>query len=324
MNKRKIELSVVIPVYNEEENLQPVYKQLLKVLKGSTRGFEVIFVNDGSRDTSLAVLHKMARGDAHVRIINFTRNFGKEIATTAGLQHAEGEAIIMFDADGQFPAELIPQFLEKWRNGAQIVTGVRVSNQKEGFIKRYGSKLFYRLMSKMTDARITPGATDFRLIDRLVQTEFNRFYERQRLTRGLIDWLGFNEETIEFRANERMAGEASYKVSKLIRLAMNSFVSLSLAPLYFSGYAGLIITPLALLLGIFVIIEQIILGDPLGLNITGTAMLGIMLLFFLGILLISQGVMALYISHIHTETQARPLYVIDHRQSIRIEESSVR
>lgn len=320
MRERK-ELSVVIPVYNEEENIHPVYKELMKVLRKAASSFEVIFVNDGSTDASLKAIHKVADTDSHVRVVSFSRNFGKEIATTAGIQHARGKSILMFDADGQFPAELIPQFLERWRAGAQIVTGVRVSNQKEGMVKRYGSRLFYRIMRQMSDARITPGATDFRLIDRSVQAEFQRFNERRRITRGLIDWVGFREEIIEFSANERLAGQASYKTSKLIKLAMHSFVSLSLAPLYFSGYAGLIITPLALLLGAFVLVEQVLLGDPLGLNFTGTAMLGVLLLFFLGILLISQGLMAMYISHIHTETQGRPLYIVDPHNSIGVEEA---
>jgi dolichol-phosphate mannosyltransferase len=277
--------------------------------------FEIIFVNDGSRDKTLDELHKAAKKDQTIRIISFSRNFGKELATSAGIHYAKGDAIIMVDADGQFPPELIPEFVKKWRNGAQVVTGVRVSNQKEGFIKRYGSKLFYKLMSSLAGAKLTAGATDFRLIDRAVQQEFFRFSERSRMTRGLIDWVGFKEDFIEFHARERMAGEASYKVSKLIKLALNSFVSLSLAPLYFSGWAGIIITPLAFLIGLFIGIEQFALDDPLNLNVTGTAMLGVLILFFMGILLISQGLIALYISHIHTETQNRPLYIIDRRAS---------
>lgn len=317
MKQESPQLSVVIPAFNEEKNVAEIYKQLVSVLDKLT-SFELIFVNDGSRDDTVKELHKLADKDERVRAISFSRNFGKEMATTAGIAHAKGQAIISVDADGQFPPELIPAFLDKWKNGARIVTGVRLSNQKEGVVKRYGSKVFYKMMRSMTGAKITPRATDFRLIDQTVQKEFLRFSEHGRITRGLIDWLGFREEFIEFHAKERMAGEASYNVSKLVKLAMNSFISLSLTPLYFSGYAGLIITPLAFLAGLTVIIEQLLLDDPLNWNFTGTAMLGILLLFFVGILLISQGLTALYISHVHSETQNRPLYVIDPENSVRV------
>lgn len=321
MARQRPQLSVVVPAYNEEENIPTFYKHLAKVLR-TLPSHEIIFVNDGSRDNTLHELHKLARRNKQVRIVSFSRNFGKEIATSAGIHHARGEAIIMLDADGQFPVELIPKFVKKWQQGAQIVTGIRQSNQKEGPIKRYGSRLFYRLLSSMTATAIRPGSTDFRLIDKSVQREFIRFTERGRITRGLLDWVGFRQATITFHARPRLAGEASYKIAKLIRLAMNSFVSLSLTPLYFSGYAGLVITPVAFVLGLFVLVEQLLLGDPLGLDISGTAMLGILILFFVGILLISQGLIALYISHIHTETQNRPLYIIDEVSSRNLAEQT--
>lgn len=317
MKKGKSILSVVVPAYNEEANIKPVYKQIVQALE-PVIAFEIVYVNDGSRDNTLHELQKLAKRDARVRIVNFTRNFGKEMATSAGITHAKGDAVIMVDGDGQFPPELIPEFIKKWQAGAQIVTGVRLSNQKEGFVKRYGSIIFYQLVQNLAGARITPRATDFRLIDKLVQQEFIRFTEHGRMTRGLLDWTGFKEEIIEFHAKPRLAGEATYKVSQLVRLAMNSFISLSLKPLYFSGWAGLVITPVALLLGLFVLVEQLILNDPLGLNFTGTAMLGTLILFLVGLLLMSQGLIALYISHIHTETQNRPLFVIDRSTSVRL------
>lgn len=318
MKQKKLELSVVVPAYNEQDNIASIHQQLHDVLDDFI-SYEIIFVDDGSRDKTLSMLQALAKKDGHVRVISFSRNFGKELATSAGIHYAKGEAIIMVDADGQFPPELIPEFVKKWQAGAQIVTGVRLTNQKEGFVKRYGSRMFYKLMSSMAGGKLTPGATDFRLIDRAVQQEFFRFSERSRVTRGLLDWVGFKEEFIEFHAKPRMAGEATYKVSKLVKLALNSFVSLSLAPLYFSGWAGIVITPLAFVIGLFILIEQVLLNDPLGLNITGTAMLGVLILFFMGILLISQGLIALYISHIHTETQNRPLYIINDQASVRLE-----
>lgn len=310
-------LSLIIPTYNEAGNIAAFYTQLrTELAKDPDLSYELIYVNDGSHDGTATELKKLAKKDKRVRVITFLRNFGKEVATTAGIHHARGKAVVMLDADGQHPPELIHTFLKKWHAGAKVVVGVRKKNQKEGLIKRFGSKFFYRIINAIADVDVIPGATDFRLIDRSVQKEFTRFTERNRITRGLIDWMGCKKDTVEFVANPRMGGEATYNVSKLVRLAVNSFVSLSQVPLYFSGYAGLIITPLALLAGVFVITEQLILGDPLGLQITGAGMLGILILFLVGMILISQGLIALYISHIHTESQNRPLYIIDRSKSV--------
>lgn len=311
------QLSVVIPAHNEEASIPAFYAQLRDVLavqKDLT--YEVIFIDDGSTDATHQEIKKIAAADQNIRVIAFTRNFGKEAATSAGIQHARGEAILMIDADGQNPPELIPKFLELWRGGARVVVGIRKSNQKEGFIKRYGSKLFYALLKKMSRGEVVARATDFRLIDRTVQREFNALTERNRITRGLIDWIGYKHATVEFVANPRMAGQASYKITKLFKLAINSFVSLTLAPLYFIAWAGGVITVVSLVSGLFVLVEQVLLHDPLGLKVTGTAMLAILILFLIGLVLISQGLMVLYISHIHAETQNRPLYVIDRKHSI--------
>lgn len=315
MAKQRKKLSLVIPCYNEELNVDSFYIELSKVLKSiPTIQYEIIYVNDGSRDKTLSKLTKLANKDSKIKVINLSRNFGKEIATTAGIHYASGDAIMMADGDGQHPVELIPQFLDRWLEGDQVVVGVRKSNQKEGFIKRYGSKVFYSLFNKFTGNSLVPGSTDFRLIDKVVQDEFIKMTERNRITRGLIDWVGFRQGYVDFQANARMAGEASYSTSKLIKLAMNSFVSLSLAPLYLSAYAGFVVVILSVIVGTFSIIETA-LGDPLNLNITGTAFLVIFVLFLVGIILISQGILALYLSHIHTETQNRPLFIVDKKSS---------
>ncbi len=312
------QLSVVIPAYNEVGNVALIHSALTKVLDTEEGlDYEIIFVNDGSLDDTLIELRQLAKHDHRVRLISFSRNFGKELATTAGIHRAKGAAVVIIDADGQHPVELIPVFLKKWRSGAQVVIGVRRSNRKEGAVKRYGSKLFYKLFNNTTGSHLIPGSTDFRLIDRAVQHEFSRLTERNRITRGLIDWIGYRREIVEFDANARFSGDPAYKIPQLIGLAMNSFISLSLAPLYFSGWAGLAITPLALIAGLIVLVEQLIMHDPLGWNFTGTGMLGILLVFLVGLLLMSQGFIALYISRIHTETQNRPLYVVDEEASVR-------
>lgn len=310
MKKKSTLLSVIVPCYNEELNINSFYKSLVRVLDKLPLSYELIYVNDGSQDRTLEKLHRLSAKSKDVRVLNLSRNFGKEVATTAGIRYARGNALVMIDADGQHPAELIPKFVKKWQQGAQVVIGVREGNQKEGFVKKYGSKLFYKLLNKLARTPMVPGSTDYRLIDRAVQAEFILLSERNRNTRGLIDWLGFRQEYVTFQANPRLAGGASYSFSKLLHLALNSFVSLSLKPLYFSFYMGLVILPLSVLLALFSITEMLV-GDPLNLHITGTAYLVMLALFLLGMVLISQGITALYLSHIHTETQNRPLYIVD-------------
>jgi len=310
-------LSVIIPCYNEGSNIVPFYQHLAQVLADVEAGpmrCELLYVNDGSTDDTLEKLYKLASHNSKVKIIDLSRNFGKEIATSAGLHYATGDAILTIDADDQHPVELIPEFIKKWQAGAQVVTGIRLSNQKEGFIKRYGSKLFYGPFNKFTGSRLVPGSSDFRLIDKVVQSEFLKLTERNRITRGLIDWIGFKQDYIEYHANARLSGEAGYSIGRLVALAFNSSISLSLKPLYFSMYAGAVVLPISIVLGLFSAVEMLI-GDPLNLNITGGGFVIILILFLIGLLLVSQGITAMYISHIHTESQNRPLFIVNDRTS---------
>ncbi|HKR82343.1 MAG TPA: glycosyltransferase family 2 protein [Candidatus Saccharimonadales bacterium] len=316
MSKRPLVLSIVVPVYNEGGGIESFHRALTTVLDGIAKdSYEVIYCDDGSQDNTAEVVRKL-RDDEHIKLIKFSRNFGKESALTAGIAEARGEAIITLDGDSQHPVELLPRFVDLWRAGAQVVIGVRVANSGEGFVKRYGSRWFYGLFNKVTGQKLIPGSGDFRLIDRVVQEAFLSLKETDRVTRGLIDWLGFRREYVRFKANAREVGTASYSLGKLARLAANSFVSLTPQPLYISGYLGIFIMFGAFVLGLAVIVEQLILGDPLSWNFTGTAMLGIMLLFLVGILLVSQGILALYVSHIHSQAKGRPLYIIDRAGSV--------
>lgn len=308
-------VSIVVPVYNESAGIDSFHNNLLlPELRKIRMHYEVIYVNDGSTDDTLVKLQRLAKNQPDIKVVSLSRNFGKEIATTAGIEHSTGDATIVMDADGQHPPGLLPKFLEKWHAGAQVVVGIRRTNSKEGFVKRVGSKLFYTLFNSSGSAMI-PGSTDYRLIDEEVRTAFLRMTEGNRITRGLIDWLGYNREYVEFDAPSRMAGKAGYSFRKLAHLALNSFVSLSPKPLFLVGWLGVIITLLAFTVGIVIFVEQFLLGDPMGLKFTGSALLGIFVSFLVGILLSSQGIAALYLSHIHSHTQNRPLFIVNKKES---------
>lgn len=310
-------LSIIIPAYNESENIASLHDALSNyiesVCKKNKLDFEVIYVNDGSKDNTLEVLNDITARDNKSHYINFSRNFGKEAATSCGYRECKGDAAIVMDADGQHPKEIIEDFIREWKRGSQVVVGVRKSTQAS-FLKKMSSKLFYKILGSVEGGGMIPGSTDFRLIDRKVIDELNILSERNRITRGLVDWLGFKRSIVKFSANERYSGTATYSFSKLFKLAMHTFVSQSTKPLQVSGAIGLLVTLFSLITLFFIFIEQILLHDPLGLAFTGTAILGLVTSLLVGIVLICQGLLALYIENIHTETQNRPLYVIESKK----------
>ena len=305
-------ISFVIPAFNEERNLIPVYEAVREVLRAyiSLYTWDLLFVDDGSKDRSVAVMEQLAAEHPEVGYLELSRNFGKEIATTAGLRYAKGDAVLLMDADLQHPPERIPDFLEKWEQGSDIVIGIRVRNQGEGMIKRVGSKVYYKLMGFLSETELLQGETDFRLIDRKVIDAFNEFTERNRMTRALLNWLGFKKSYVEFVANARREGTPGYNYPKLIRLALSSFVSHSLFPLKIAGYLGTFITFFAGLFGLFIFWEKYLMNDPWDLNFSGPATLAVINLFLVGIILACLGLVALYIGNIHGEVANRPIFVI--------------
>ena len=316
-----MKISFVIPIYNEEKGFREFYtKMLLPELKKVNHDYELILVNDGSSDGSLKVIQELAEKDEHIKVLCFSRNFGKEVALTAGIREADGDAIMTMDADGQQPPKLIHEFIKKWEDGGEIVIGVRGKFEKHGFIAKLGSKMFYKILRFMGVKDTVPGSTDFRIIDRCVADEYNKLTEHGRITRGLMDWMGFRKEYIDYVYGNRLAGKPSYNFKKLFQLAIDSFVSLSSTPLIIFGWIGVFITFASLILGIFVIIEEFIMGDPIQLRWTGTTCLSIFITFLIGLVLISQSITALYISHIHAEAQGRPLYIIDRKNSRNLNE----
>jgi len=300
-------------MYNEAASLPKLIDSLRTVLVELKMDYEIIFVDDGSTDRSVHIVTEFHKNDHRVKLVKLTRNFGKEIATTAGIHAANGDAILTLDADGQMPVELIPRFVEEWERGAMVVVGTR-SKRRTSLAKRISSKIFYRLFRIATGVVLDPDASDFRLIDKQVQNEFNQMNERNRITRGLIDWLGYERRYISYEENGRLGGRATYTPRKLIKLAVDSMVSLSISPLYLTAYLGVVVLPLATLLGLGMVIDWL-LSDPLHLHATGSAYLNVLVLWLVGVLLLSQGIIGLYLSHIHTEAQNRPLYVVDEANS---------
>jgi polyisoprenyl-phosphate glycosyltransferase len=304
-------VTLVIPVHNEVGNLEWHHSKIIDFFTKNDVKRELIYVDDGSTDGSLDIIKQFSAKDASTKYISLSRNFGKEAATSAGIKLSAGDVVVMIDADGQHPVELIDRFLEEWHNGYDVVIGVRKYNQNEGFVKRYGSKLYNMILSSITSSDTVSGSTDFRLIDRKVADEFNALTEHNRITRGLIDWLGFKRTHVDFVSAARHSGKAAYSFGKLVVLALHSFTSQSTKPLQFTGFLGSIVTILSALAAIFLIIEKYLLNDPLNLAVTGTAILALFLSFLVGLVLICQWLLALYVESIHNETQNRPLYIID-------------
>ena len=310
-------ISYVVPVYNEEKGFKEFFNNLLMPEIEKTKfGYEVVLVNDGSSDKSLEIIQGIAEANKRVKVISFSRNFGKEVSLTAGIREATGDAVITMDADGQQPPALIHEFIEKWqKEDADIVVGVRGKYEKHGFIAKLGSKMFYKMLGMMGVKDTVPGSTDFRLLDRAFVDEYNKLTEHDRIARGLMDWMGFKKVYIDYIYGNRLAGKPSYNFKKLFQLAVDSFVSLSTTPLVVFMWLGLIITIGSGAIGLFDLIEEEFLGDPLGLAWTSTIRICIFITFLVGLVLVSQGITSLYISHIYSEAQNRPLYIIDKKRS---------
>ncbi len=304
-------ISIVIPVYQEEKNINPLFVRLEKVLRDiSGIRWEYVFVNDGSRDESYKTLAALAARDPKVKVIDLTRNFGKEIALSAGLHAAGADAVICMDADLQHPPELIPTMIDAWRKGADVVTAVRSGIDRQPLLRRFGSFMFYRLMSRSSGFDLAPGTTDFRLLDKKVWHVFRQMTERVRMFRGLVDWMGFNTQIVYFRAEARQEGKTSFSYARLWQLAINSITSFSLLPLRLTGYLGVTIT---LLSGILLARMTFVrLFNP-SFIITPLAFVVVINTFLMGIILMSIGLVALYIGTIHTEVVNRPLFVVRHR-----------
>jgi dolichol-phosphate mannosyltransferase len=309
-------LSVVIPVLNEEKNIPILWHELGPVLKKlDDFEYEVIFVNDGSTDDTETLLHSYTNEDEHIKVISFSRNFGKEIALSAGMHAAQGDAAIMMDVDLLHPPAMIPELITKWDEGSDVVVAIRKSHKGESAWKRFGSYVFYAVLSKISETKIVPYSTDFRLVSRQVLDVFKLCEERNRMTRGLIDWLGFKQSYVYFGSRVR-DGQPAYGFSKLVRLAIDSFVKNSLFPLKLVGYLGLTLTSLSSIVGIVVVANKYWFKTGWGANFSAVDMVSIMLVFMVGILLVCMGILALYIADIQVEIRKRPMYVVKDKKNL--------
>ena len=305
----KKKIAIVIPVYSEEQNIDLLFEELFKETTTLSQYlWTYIFVNDGSDDKSIWKLKQLSNKYKFVKIINFSRNFGKEIALTAGVHHAlDNDAVICIDADLQHPPSLLPKLVEKWESGAEVVVAIRRSSEKNPLIRELGSKIFYWVMSKISGTSFISNATDFRMFDKKVAEVFSMATERQRMFRGIIDWMGFKRDFLEFTANDRINGKQRYSYKNLLKLAINSVTAFSLWPLRFIGFFGFIVTLISIGILFWNMFYYLLYGELVH------TLVGIVLIFNtfgLGIMLIAIGLVAIYIGNIHTEVINRPLYVI--------------
>lgn len=302
---------IVIPVYNEEANLEKLIMRLNSVTCSMRDlDWEYIFVNDGSSDKSLFILKQAAKRQQNIKILDLSRNFGKEIALTAGVHAARSDAVICIDADLQHPPEVIPKLVDNWRKGAEVVSTIRTSTDKQRLLRRLSSYLYYWVMARISGLDMISQTTDFRLFDKKVVDAFCKVTERDRMFRGIIDWMGFRRVNVEFEASAREHGAAGYTYAKLWSLAISSITSFSLFPLKIAGYLGVIILATSSLLLSWMLISKYALGHN---DFTPLAIVAVSNTLLIGVVLLAIGLVALYIGSIHTEVINRPLYLVRER-----------
>lgn len=303
----KIVYSIVVPLYNEELVVQETYRRLKSVMDSTKENYEILFVNDGSKDKTVNIVEGICRNDAKIKLINFSRNFGHQAAITAGMDMALGSAVVVIDADLQDPPEVILEMIKKWKEGYEVVYGKRAKREGETFFKKFTAKAFYRLLKSMTTIDIPVDTGDFRLIDRKVCDALISLPEKNRYVRGLVSWVGYKQTCVEFVRQERFAGETKYPLKKMMKLALDGITSLSYKPLVISGYLGL----LTFIAGIFATIGVIINQLINGINIISLPLILSINVTMFGLVLGCIGIMGQYIGRIFDESKGRPIYIID-------------
>lgn len=298
-------ISIVTPVYNEEDNVVFFHEKITKVMKTTGMDYELIYVNDGSKDRTDELIRELAEKDSHVRAITFARNFGHQTAITCGMDFARGDAVITMDGDMQHPPELIPLLLEKWKDGYDIVQTIRTSTEDSGFIKKITSAGYYKVINSISKTPVTPGGSDFRLMNRKSLDVFLRFREHARFIRGIVGGLGFKQTTIKFEAPARHAGVSKFSMNKMLHFAMDGILTNSTTPLRAAFYAGVVSGFIGILLILHVLYSYLI-----GNTVPGWATMTILIAFFGSANLVGLGIIGEYIGRIYEETKDRPLYWI--------------
>jgi glycosyltransferase involved in cell wall biosynthesis len=300
--------SIVVPVFNEEAVLPVLLKRLDALMDGLDGPAETIFVDDGSTDCSSIVLRARANDDPRYRYIKLTRNFGHQIAITAGMDVASGQAVIVMDADLQDPPEVVQDMIVRWKEGYEVVYARRASREGDSAFKRWSAAVFYKLLGRLSSVDIPQDVGDFRLVDRRVVDVFRSMPEQDRFVRGMFAWLGFRQTAVDFHRPERAAGVTKYPLWKMLRLAVNGLIGFSDAPLKMAIWLGLAVSTMALLFGLYAI-ERYLTNDV----VTGWTSTVVIVSFLCGVNLLMTGIMGLYIGRIHAEVKRRPLYVVEQR-----------
>ena len=300
-------LSVVVPAYNEAESLDELYARLQPVMDQTGEPWELVLVNDGSRDATLAAMERLRTADPRVAIVNLSRNFGKEIATTAGLDHARGEAVIIIDADLQDPPELIPELIAGWREGFDTVYAQRRQRDGETLLKRFTAKAFYRLMGHTGRVHIPPDTGDFRLISRRVVQALAELREQHRFMKGLFAWVGFPSKAVLYDRAPRYAGQTKWNYWKLWNLALEGITGFTIVPLKVATYLGLFVGASAAIYIVEIVIRTLVVGNP----VPGYPSLMAVVLFIGGVQLVTLGILGEYVGRIFNEVKQRPLYLVE-------------
>jgi dolichol-phosphate mannosyltransferase len=300
-----VALSIVIPVYNEEMNIGKLNQRLLETLARMELVYEIIYVNDGSKDNSLKIVKMLSAAEPRVKFIDFSRNFGHQLAIAAGIEHASGEYIVAMDGDGQDPPELIPDMLAKAKEGFEVVYARRRKREGESFLKKFTARLFYRILARITNIEIPVDTGDFRIIHRKIQKILKKMPEQHKYIRGQISWIGYNQTFIEYDREERMGGETKFTYRKMIRFALDGISSFSTWPLKIATIGGFLVSIISFMLVIYALYQKFF-----GTVVPGWASTNIAVLFIGGIQLIGIGILGEYLGRVSENVKNRPHYII--------------
>lgn len=300
-------LSVIVPAYNEQEVLPEFHRRVTSVLQSLALDYEIVYVNDGSKDKTLELLQELQSDDRHTAIVDLSRNFGKEIALTAGLDYARGDAVIVIDADLQDPPELIPELINGWREGYDVVYATRAAREGETFMKKATAHLFYRVVQSISRFKIPEDTGDFRLLSRRAVDALKQLREQHRFMKGLFAWIGYPQKAVPYRRDPRFAGETKWNYWKLWNFAIEGITSFTIAPLKLATYVGLIVALGAFSYGGFIIVRTLIFGNP----VAGYPSLLVAVLFLGGVQLVALGIIGEYLGRMFDETKGRPLYLVN-------------